>query len=64
MVRVIEMADLKAALDDGRVDGLYDNRGPGSYGARHIKGAALLPVPDAAAGKGLPADKEAMLVFY
>jgi rhodanese-related sulfurtransferase len=64
MVRVIEIDDLKAALDAGKVDELYDNRGPGSYGAMHIKGAKLLPVPDAAQGKDLPADKDAMLVFY
>ena len=64
MVRTIELNALKQALDEGRVDGLYDNRGPGSYGARHIAGAKLLPVPDAAAGKDLPADKAAMLVFY
>ncbi len=64
MVREIKINDLKSALDDGKVDGLYDNRGPGSYGARHIEGATLLSVPDAAQGKGLPADKQAMLVFY
>lgn len=64
MVRVIEINDLKQALDADKVHGLYDNRGPGSYQARHIKGAKLLPVPDAAEGKGLPDDKEAMLVFY
>jgi hypothetical protein len=64
MVRVIEIDDLKAAMEAGKVNELYDNRGPGSYGAMHIKGAKLLPVPDAAAGKGLPTHKEAMLVFY
>lgn len=64
MVREISTAELKQALDAGRVAGFYDNRGPGSFGARHITGATLLPVADVAAGKGLPADKDAMLVFY
>lgn len=64
MVRVIEINDLKQALEAGKVDGLYDNRGPGSFESRHIKGAKLLPVPDAEAGIGLPDNKEAMLVFY
>jgi hypothetical protein len=64
MVREIQLDELKQALEAGKVDGLYDNRGPGSFEARHIKGAKLLPVPDAAAGKGLPDEKQAMLVFY
>lgn len=64
MVREITTEALKQALDAGKVVGFYDNRGPGSFGARHITGATLLPVPDAAAGKGLPTDKAAMLVFY
>lgn len=64
MVREMSMEQLQNALAEGRVHALYDNRGPGSYGARHIKGALNLPVPDAALGKGLPADKAALLVFY
>jgi rhodanese-related sulfurtransferase len=64
MVRVIKIDELKRALDEGRVAELYDNRGPGSFNARHIKGAKLLPVSEAEAGKGLPENKDAMLVFY
>lgn len=64
MVREMSMEQLQQALAEGRVHTLYDNRGPGSYGARHIKGARNLPVPQAAQGQGLPADKAAMLVFY
>ncbi|MBK8207373.1 MAG: hypothetical protein IPK87_11390 [Planctomycetes bacterium] len=63
MVKNIEMQDLKDALDGGRVFALYDNRGPGSYGARHIKGAKLLPVSEVRP-ENLPSDKGAMLVFY
>jgi hypothetical protein len=61
-MKTIEMNDLKAALDDGRVHKLYDNRGPGSYGALHIKGAEQLSVSEVAGN--LPDDKAAMLVFY
>ncbi|MBE7490840.1 MAG: hypothetical protein HS108_03610 [Planctomycetes bacterium] len=64
MVRDVTKEELQAALAEGRVFALYDNRGEGSYAARHIKGARWLSVPDAAAGKGLPADKGALLVFY
>jgi hypothetical protein len=64
MVREMTMEQLQQALAQGRVHALYDNRGPGSYGARHIKGALNLPVSDAAQGKGLPPDKGTMLVFY
>jgi hypothetical protein len=59
----ISKDDLKQALDDGRVDGFYDNRGPGSYGALHIKGAEQLSVSDVNEDN-LPGDKDAMLVFY
>lgn len=64
MVREMKLSELQDALKAGDVFALYDNRGPGSYGARHIKGAVNLPVPEAATGKGLPADKAALLVFY
>jgi hypothetical protein len=64
MVKVIETDALKEALNADKVAGLYDNRGEGSYSSRHIKGATWLSVPDAQAGKGLPGDKDAMLVFY
>lgn len=63
-MQVMKMDELVEALANDRVDGLYDNRGPGSYDALHIKGAKQLSVPDAAAGVGLPDDKAAMLVFY
>lgn len=58
----ISMFELEQALNEGRVDALYDNRGPGSYGALHIKGAKLLPVSEVKSG--LPSDHNAMLVFY
>lgn len=64
MVREMTLEQLQDALATRGVHAIYDNRGPGSYGARHIKGALNLTVPDAALGKGLPADKAAMLVFY
>ena len=61
-MQVIEMNDLKTALDEKRVDGLYDNRGSGSFGNLHIAGAEQLAVSDVA--ERLPDDKEAVLVFY
>lgn len=64
MVREMSIDQLQAALADHRVAALYDNRGQGSFAARHIKGAQWLSVPDAALGKNLPADKAALLVFY
>ncbi|MCB9895735.1 MAG: hypothetical protein H6839_14915 [Planctomycetes bacterium] len=62
MIKVIARDELKRALDAGRVDGLYDNRGPGSYANLHIKGAQQLSV--SAVKEHLPADVNAMLVFY
>ena len=56
------MDELKTALEAGRVDGLYDNRGLGGYNALHIAGAKQLSVSDVK--DGLPLDKNAMLVFY
>ena len=64
MVQEITTAELRAALDAGKVQGLFDNRGPGSVEALRIKGAKQLSVPDAGAGVGLPEDKGAFLVFY
>ena len=64
MVSVISTDDLKQALDDEKVDALYDNRGQESYETLHIKSARLLSIPDAAAGQGLPEQKESFLVFY
>jgi hypothetical protein len=64
MVKEISTDELKQALEQGQVAALYDNRGAASFEARHIKGARWLSVPDAAAGVGLPPDKQAMLVFY
>ncbi|MCC6464538.1 MAG: hypothetical protein IT463_04270 [Planctomycetes bacterium] len=64
MVNEITMAELTAALAARKVHAIYDNRGAASYGALHIKGALNLPVADVAAGKVLPADKRAFLVFY
>ncbi|MBK9974090.1 MAG: hypothetical protein IPP14_04875 [Planctomycetes bacterium] len=64
MVREMSIAQLQAALADHSVVALYDNRGEGSFAARHIQGAQWLSVPDAAQGKKLPADKAALLVFY
>jgi hypothetical protein len=61
-MQTIDMKDLKQALDDGQVTELYDNRGEGSFNHLHIAGAKQLSVSDVA--KGLPADKQAMLVFY
>ncbi|MCA8916373.1 MAG: hypothetical protein KDB90_13265 [Planctomycetes bacterium] len=61
-MKTMKMNELKQALDEGRVDGLYDNRGPGSYGNLHIKGAQQLSV--SAVKEHLPADVNAMLVFY
>ncbi|MCA8912154.1 MAG: hypothetical protein KDB82_10645 [Planctomycetes bacterium] len=62
MVKTISRDELQAALDEGRVHKLYDNRGPGSYGALHIRGAEQLSVSEVA--NKLPDDKAAMLVFY
>ncbi|MCA8919002.1 MAG: hypothetical protein KDB32_07980 [Planctomycetes bacterium] len=61
-MKTIEMDDLKRELDAGHVFKLYDNRGPGSYGALHIAGAEQLSVSDVTAR--LPEDTGAMLVFY
>lgn len=61
-MQVIEMNDLKAALEAGRVHKLYDNRGMGSFGNLHIKGAEQLSVSDVKVR--LPHDKNVMLVFY
>lgn len=63
-MKTIELEDLKSALDEGRVKGLYDNRGMGSYESLHIRGAHQLSIDDAAEGRKLPDDKDAMLVFY
>ncbi len=64
MVKTIRLQDLQAALDRGVVGGFYDNRSTVSYERLHIKGSTSLPVADARLGKGLPADKNAFLVFY
>lgn len=64
MIREISLKDLQAALAGGKVRGFYDNRSAASFERLHIKGSTNLPIPDAAAGKGLPADKDAFLVFY
>jgi hypothetical protein len=61
-MKTITYKDLKAAIDDGRVHAIYDNRGPGSYNALHIEGAEQLSVSDVK--ERLPADHDAMLVFY
>lgn len=63
MVREIDIEALKQAIAEKRVYAIYDNRGPGSYGARHIQGAKLLPTSEVKPAN-LPADKSAMLVFY
>ena len=62
MVKSIDRDQLQTALNEGRVHKLYDNRGPGSYGALHIKGAEQLSVGEVTGS--LPDDKAAMLVFY
>lgn len=64
MVNTMTIKELQAALAQNAVKGFYDNRSLASYEKLHIKGSTSLPVPDAALGKGLPADKAAMLVFY
>ncbi len=64
MVHEISINELRQALAEGKVRGFYDNRSLASFQRMHIKGSTSLPVPDAAAGKGLPADKGAFLVFY
>jgi len=61
-MQTITMEQFKQALAEGRVAQIFDNRGPGSYGTLHIKGAKLLPVSEVKFG--LPADRDAMLVFY
>jgi len=61
-MKTMKMTELQAALGAGRVAALYDNRGPGSYNALHIKGAQQLSVSDVPSR--LPADVDAMLVFY
>ncbi|MCB9931858.1 MAG: hypothetical protein H6841_00385 [Planctomycetes bacterium] len=58
----ISMFELEQALNEGRVAALFDNRGPGSYGALHIKGARQLSVSEVK--DNLPDDVNAMLVFY
>lgn len=63
-MKTIDIKKLREALAQGVVVGFYDNRSRASFDKLHIKGSTSLPVPDAAAGKGLPADKAAMLVFY
>jgi hypothetical protein len=64
MVKVIETNQLKEAVNADKVAAIYDNRGEGSFSAKRIRGAKWLSVPDAQQGKGLPGDKDAMLVFY
>lgn len=59
----ISMDELRQALDGNKVAGLYDSRGPGSFGNLHIKGAKQLSVSDTNESN-LPGDKDAMLVFY
>jgi hypothetical protein len=61
-MKTITYKDLQQALKESRVAALYDNRGPGSYNALHIKGAQQLSVSDVK--ERLPADTDAMLVFY
>jgi hypothetical protein len=63
-MKTMTIDELKAALATGAVHAVYDNRGPGGYGQLHIKGAKNLTIADATAGKDLPANKAAMLVFY
>ncbi|CAG0930093.1 hypothetical protein PLCT1_01264 [Planctomycetaceae bacterium] len=64
MVKTMKIKELQDALAKNALKGFYDNRGPASFAQLHIKGSTNLPVADAVAGKGLPADKAAMLVFY
>lgn len=64
MIREIHLKDLQEALARNAVKGFYDNRSTASFDRLHIKGSTSLPMADAAVGKGLPADKNAMLVFY
>jgi hypothetical protein len=61
-MKTIKFTELQKALKEGRVAALYDNRGPGSFNALHIKGAQQLAVTDVK--DRLPADINAMLVFY
>ena len=60
----INIFALKEALENGKVVGMWDNRGEGSFDNLHIKGAKQLSVADVAAGKELPEDKDAFIVFY
>lgn len=64
MVKTMTIKELQEALKQKSLKGFFDNRSLVSFEKLHIKGSTSLPVPDAAAGKGLPADKAAMLVFY
>lgn len=61
-MQTISLEQLKQAIAEGCVAQIFDNRGPGSFGSLHIKGAKLLPVSEVKTG--LPADRDAMLVFY
>jgi hypothetical protein len=61
-MKTITYVELQQALKEDRVAGLYDNRGLGSFNALHIKGAQQLAVTDVK--DRLPADINAMLVFY
>ncbi|MCG3184554.1 MAG: hypothetical protein ICCCNLDF_02681 [Planctomycetes bacterium] len=61
-MQTITLEQLRQALAEGRVEQIFDNRGPGSFGTLHIKGAKLLPVSEVKTG--LPPDRDAMLVFY
>jgi hypothetical protein len=64
MVKTMTIKELQEALKQNAPRGFYDNRSLASFEKLHIKGSTSLPVPEAAAGKGLPKDKAAMLVFY
>jgi hypothetical protein len=61
-MQTISLEQLKQAIAEGRVAQIFDNRGPGSYGTLHIKGARQLSISDVKTG--LPDDRNAMLVFY
>ena len=61
-MKSIKYTELAQALDEGRVYALYDNRGVNSFNTLHIKGAQQLSVD--AVKERLPADINAMLVFY
>ena len=64
MIKTMKIKELQDALAKKALAGFYDNRSLTSFDKLHIKGSTSLPLPDAAVGKGLPADKSAMLVFY